>query len=283
MNKNFKIPKSITSRNDLINAYFRDIRNIPILTEEEEQELLLKAQDGDNEAVNKLIESNLRFVVSIAKQYQGRGLELIDLISEGNFGLIEAIKSFDQSRNVRFLSYAIWWIKQCIGNAIVKYGKTVKLPISQILKITKMNKIGKEIEQLEQRYPSLEELEQEMNMDKKKILKAQNFGSVSIPIDSKLRDDDNFMLLDIIPNDSAMPDKELMDESVKLFVKKLLTKLTKREAKVLTLNFGIDCDPLPVYEIGKLLKLTDERVRQIKNEALQKLQEEYKNLSKELL
>lgn len=282
MNK-FQINKSITNRDDLINAYFRDIRNIPLLSEEEEKDLLNKAQKGDDEAVDKLIKSNLRFVVTVAKHYQGRGLELIDLISEGNFGLIEAIKSFDQSRNVRFLSYAIWWIKQCIVNAIGKYGKTVKLPMSQIVKITKINKINQEIEQLEQRYPSLEELEAELNIDKKKIIKAQNFGSVSIPLNRKIKNDDDFILLDVLPDNSENPDDKLINDSKKQIVKKLLTKLTKREATVLKLIYGIDCDALPIYEIGKKLHLTDERIRQIKNETIKKLQENYKDILTKLL
>lgn len=272
MNNNFKGVATITPRNsDCLKKFFKDIRNIPLLTPQEERELIAKAQQGDQEAIDKLIVSNIRFCISLAKKYIGRGVLFEDLISEGIIGLYDAIKNFDLTNNVRFNTYSCWWISQAISSAIVKYSKTVKLPISQVLKLTKINKLERTMEQNQQRSPSLSELANVLNTDLKKIVKIQNFGSLSTSLDKKIKSDDDFILLDVLPNDSIPPDDNLMKESVKTLVDNLLNQLTPREATILKYTFGIDCDPLIICEIAKKVNLTDERVRQIKNQALDKL------------
>jgi RNA polymerase primary sigma factor len=253
--------------------YLQDIQKTPLLTQQEEIHLAEQISEGEEEALNKLVEANLRFVVSVAKEYQNRGLPLEDLINEGNIGLIKAAHKFDRTKGFRFISYAVWWIRQAIMEAIVNQSKMVRLPFNKVWEVFKVEKTYNKLRKDLGRDPSMEEVTKELGIsisDLSSIMK--NFGK-DLSLDEMISDDYDSTLLDFIPDDkSPLPDNSLMSESLKIEVSKVLDSLPRREGEILRLYYGISEErTLTLSEIGERLNLSRERVRQIKELALKKL------------
>ncbi|MEE9169190.1 MAG: RNA polymerase sigma factor RpoD/SigA [bacterium] len=253
--------------------YLQDIQKTPLLTQQEEIHLAEQISEGEEEALNKLVEANLRFVVSVAKEYQNRGLPLEDLINEGNIGLIKAAHKFDRTKGFRFISYAVWWIRQAIMEAIVNQSKMVRLPFNKVWEVFKVEKTYNKLRKDLGRDPSMEEVTKELGIsisDLSGIMK--NFGK-DLSLDEMISDDYDSTLLDFIPDDkSPLPDNSLMSESLKIEVSKVLDSLPRREGEILRLYYGISEErTLTLSEIGERLNLSRERVRQIKELALKKL------------
>ena len=283
--KSIQIKRSITNRNDTsLNNYLKDISKIPLLTLEEEISISEKAKNGDKRALDKLITSNLRFVVSCAKQYQGQGLTLGDLINEGNIGLIKAAQKFDPSKGFKFISYAVWWIRQSVLNALSEQSRTIRLPMNQIHSLNKINKTVQEFQSKYQRDPSNEEIELFSDIPENKINGIINSNNKIISIDTPFKDEEEGTLVDIIPNENASrTDQKLIEESNNKNIDKILNKLTLREHDVIMMYFGIKCKQLTLEEIGRKFGITNERVRQIKERALDNLRSKYLNSIKEIL
>ena len=277
--KQLKIMRSIADRSDTaLNSYLKDINKIPLLTREEEQKIAIKAHNGDLKAKEKLVTSNLRFVVSCAKQYQGQGIDLIDLISEGNAALWECVDKYDPTKGFKFISYAVWWIRQAIMHILNEYSRMVRLPRNQILQLHQLNKTAKKFEQQNDRLPSSEELASIVDIDESKIDKLYNSDSKVISYDIQLGEDGEGSLIDIIPNKNAdSADANLDLESLSSQITEILDLLTDREHDIIKMYFGINCQQLTLYEIANKFGLTHERARQIKNMALNKLQTQYIN------
>jgi RNA polymerase primary sigma factor len=273
--KSIQIKRSITDRNNIsLNDYLKDISKIKMLTPEQEKEVGKLAKEGDRKAIDKLTTSNLRFVISVAKQYQGQGLDLIDLIQAGNTGLIEAANRFDVDKGYRFISYAVWWIRQAIIQALSDNSRTIRLPISQIHIIAKINKAISEFEQLHNRRPSNEELEKIVDIPAHKIDKIMSSESKVVSIDTPFKDEEEGTLVDVIPNaNSPKADNIINEEYKKKEINMLLNTLSDREHDVIRMYFGIGCYPCTLDDIGEKFGVTYERARQIKESAL-------KNLSK---
>lgn len=277
--KQLKIMRSITDRSDTaLNSYLKDINKIPLLTREEEQKIAIKAHNGDLKAKEKLVTSNLRFVVSCAKQYQGQGIDLIDLISEGNAALWECVDKYDPTKGFKFISYAVWWIRQAIMHILNEHSRMVRLPRNQILQLHQLNKTAKKFEQQNDRLPFSEELSSIVNLDKSKIDKLYNSDAKVTSYDIQLGEDGEGSLIDIIPNKNAdSADANLDLESLSSQITEILELLTDREHDIIKMYFGINCQQLTLYEIANKFGLTHERARQIKNMALNKLQTQYIN------
>lgn len=277
--KQLKIMRSITDRSDTaLNSYLKDINKIPLLTREEEQKIAIKAYNGDLKAKEKLVTSNLRFVVSCAKQYQGQGIDLIDLISEGNAALWECVDKYDPTKGFKFISYAVWWIRQAIMHILNEHSRMVRLPRNQILQLHQLNKTAKKFEQQNDRLPSSEELSSIVNLDESKIDKLYNSDAKVTSYDIQLGEDGESSLIDIIPNKNAdNADANLDLESLSSQITEILELLTDREHDIVKMYFGINCQQLTLYEIANKFGLTHERARQIKNMALNKLQTQYIN------
>lgn len=277
--KQLKIMRSITDRSDTaLNSYLKDINKIPLLTREEEQKIAIKAYNGDLKAKEKLVTSNLRFVVSCAKQYQGQGIDLIDLISEGNAALWECVDKYDPNKGFKFISYAVWWIRQAIMHILNEHSRMVRLPRNQILQLHQLNKTAKKFEQQNDRLPSSEELSSIVNLDESKIDKLYNSDAKVTSYDIQLGEDGEGSLIDIIPNKNAdSADANLDLESLSSQINEILELLTDREHDIIKMYFGINCQQLTLYEIANKFGLTHERARQIKNMALSKLQTQYIN------
>ncbi len=269
-----RITKTITNRESIsIDKYLQEIGKYELLTPEEEIELARRAKQGDEKALNRLIQANLRFVVSVAKQYQNQGLPLGDLINEGNLGLIKAAKRFDETRGFKFISYAVWWIRQSILQALAEQSRIVRLPLNRV---GALNKIGKKLSQLEQEFerePSPNELAEELDMSVYEVTDTLKISGKHISMDAPFTQGEDNKLLDIMPNENdPMPDHGLMYESLKKDIEEALNTLDPREREVVKLYFGIGYDhPLTLEEIGEKFKLTRERVRQIKEKAIRKL------------
>lgn len=283
--KTLQIKQSITDRSDeALNLYLKDVSKIPLLTLEQEKELGAKIKLGDKKALDKLITSNLRFVISVAKQYQGQGLSLIDLISEGNCGLIEAAKRFDVDKGFKFISYAVWWIRQSIVLALSSDSRTIRLPASQVHLISKINKAISEFEQKYERKPSNAELENILNIPSEKISYIMSAASKMVSVDSPLKDEEESTLIDIIPNNnSPYTDFKLREESKETEIRLVLKKLSYREHDILRMFFGLGCDSMTLENIGIKFGIASERVRQIKDAALKKLRGEYFSYVKSIL
>lgn len=283
--KTLQIKQSITDRSDeALNLYLKDVNKIPLLTLEQEKELGAKIKLGDKKALDKLITSNLRFVISVAKQYQGQGLSLIDLISEGNCGLIEAAKRFDVDKGFKFISYAVWWIRQSIVLALSSDSRTIRLPASQVHLISKINKAISEFEQKYERKPSNAELENILNIPSEKISYIMSAASKMVSVDSPLKDEEESTLIDIIPNsNSPYTDFKLREESKETEICLVLKKLSYREHDILRMFFGLGCDSMTLENIGIKFGIASERVRQIKDAALKKLRGEYFSYVKSIL
>lgn len=283
--KSFKISQSITDRQDAsLGIYFKDVSKQSRINTDEEIELAEKIKQGDNKAIEKLILSNLRFVISVAKQYQNNGLSLVDLIQEGNLGLIEGVKRWDHTRGFKFISYAVWWIRQSIIRAITEQSRTVRVPNNQI---ANMNKINKAIEKLEQelnRSPSVEELEKEIEIPSDKITLTLSSINKSLSLDTPFKDEEVGCLLDIIPNENSFKtDDEIIENSVSKGIESVLLKLSNREGDIIRMSFGLGMIPMTFEEIAVRFGIGSERVRQIQNEALSKIKTKYSNELKELL
>ena len=239
---------------------------------EEEVELARRIKKGDKEAMEKLIRANLRFVVSVAKQYQNQGLSLPDLINEGNLGLIKAAEKFDETRGFKFISYAVWWIRQSIMQAINEQSRIVRLPLNQVSSLTKYRKAIQEFEQKHRRKPTQKELAEILETTEEKIKKTVSASGKAISMDAPFVEDEDNSLIDILPNeDSPKADEDLMKESLRVEIERALSTLTEREREIIKLSFGISTEPISLEEIGERYGLTRERVRQIREKALKKM------------
>lgn len=283
--RSFKISQSITDRQDAsLNSYFKDVSRQPMISQEEEIELTKKIKEGNEVAVKKLVEANLRFVISVAKQYQNKGLALVDLIQEGNLGLLEAARKFDETRGFRFISYAVWWIRQAIIKALSDQCRTIRVPANQIVCMNKINKAIEQFEQQHGRKPSTEELEELTNIDYDKICLAMSAMNRSVSLESPIKDEDASCLLDIIPNDGAVStDTEVSKNDLSNEIERILSKLSYRDRDILRMSFGIGMNPMTNEEIARRFGIGSERVRQIQHSAINYLRAKYINDLKELL
>jgi RNA polymerase primary sigma factor len=269
-----KITKQFTQRDSqALDKYFQDIGKVTLLTAEQEIELARKIKDGDADSLDKLTKANLRFVVSVAKQYQNQGLSLGDLINEGNLGLIKAARRFDETRGFKFISYAVWWIRQSIMQALAEQSRIVRLPLNRVGALNRIGKAYSNLEQEFEREPSPEELAIELEMDVDEVSEAITLSAKHVSMDAPFISNEENRLLDVLENpDEPSPDDTLMNESFKDEIQRALAKLSAREAEVIKLYFGLDADePLTLEEIGEKFNLTRERVRQIKEKAIRRL------------
>ena len=262
-----------TRANQSLDRYLQEIGEVPLLTPDEEIDLARSIKKEDQEALEKLTKANLRFVVSVAKQYQNQGLSLGDLINEGNLGLIKAAKRFDETRGFKFISYAVWWIRQSILQALAEQSRVVRLPLNRV---GALNKIGKAFSNLEQEYerePSASEIAEELEMTPYEVSDTLKISGKHLSLDAPFNQGDDNRLLDVIQDDhQPPPDDLLLDESLRIEVKRALKTLSDREAEVIKLYFGLDREhPLTLEEIGERFNLTRERVRQIKEKAIRRL------------
>lgn len=277
--RQLKISKSITNRESAaLDKYLQEIGHEELLSVEEEVVLAQRIKNGDREALEKLTKANLRFVVSVAKQYQNQGLSLSDLINEGNLGLIKAAEKFDEKRGFKFISYAVWWIRQSILQAIAEHSRIVRLPLNQVGSVNKINKMLNKFEQENERRPSINEIAEGVDLPEDKIEDAMKVQARHISVDAPFADGDNNSLLDVLPNeDAAMADKMLLLESLRDEIKRALQILNDRERKIIESFFGIDQPEMTLEEIGTKYGLTRERVRQIKEKAIRRLRNNTKS------
>mgnify|MGYP001678523653 FL=1 len=277
--RQLKITKSITNRESAsLDKYLQEIGHEEMISIEEEVELAQRIRKGDRKALERLTKANLRFVVSVAKQYQNQGLSLADLINEGNFGLIKAAEKFDETRGFKFISYAVWWIRQSILQAIAEQSRIIRLPLNQVSSVNKINKVLNKFEQENERRPSIDEIAQDTDIPEEKIIEAFKVNTHHISVDAPFHDDDESSLLDVIPND-AIPstDKSLVEESLRAEIGRVLDILEDREKKVIEAYFGINQREMTLEEIGSKYGLTRERVRQIKEKAIRRLRQQTNN------
>ncbi|MBQ0044937.1 MAG: RNA polymerase sigma factor RpoD/SigA [Bacteroidales bacterium] len=268
-----KITKSITNRSDALNSYLADIARYPMISADEEVELARRIRQGDERALQELVKANLRFVVSVAKQYQGSGLDLGDLITEGNMGLIKAAEKFDDTLGFKFISYAVWWIRQSILQGISEQSRVVKLPLNQIGNISKMKKASADFLQREMREPTAEELAELTGIMEDKVRESNRVAGGHISMDASfMGDDEDGNLYDVIPDTSIdATDATVMDESLATDLERALSILPQRDADIVRMNFGLGRPEMSLEEIADKLDLTRERVRQIKEKALKRL------------
>lgn len=266
-----KILKTITNRgNEIFSKYLNDISKEQMITPEEEVELAIKIKQGDQQALDKLVKANLRFVVSIAKQYQNSGVDIMDLISEGNAALITAAKKFDETKGFKFISYAVWWIRQAMNQAC-SINKIVKLPSNQVVILSKINNILLEYEQSEHRIPTNAELSQELDVPEITISNILRTASKHMSMDAPFKnEDDDGCLLDVLSSNDRT-DTPLIKESLNQDLNRAFSKLTRRQKDIIKMVFGIDCPEMTLEDIGDKFGLTRERVRQIKEQAIKKL------------
>lgn len=269
-----RITKQYTNReSQSLDKYLQEIGKVSLLTPDQEIGLAILIKKGDQAALEALTKANLRFVVSVAKQYQNQGLSLGDLINEGNLGLIKAAKRFDETRGFKFISYAVWWIRQSILQALAEQSRIVRLPLNRV---GALNKIGKAYSQLEQEYerdPSAQELAKELDMDENEVADTLKISGRHVSMDAPFAQGEDNRLLDVLQNDQQPnPDSTLMVESLKTEIERALSTLTEREAEVIRLYFGLNNEhSLTLEEIGERFNLTRERVRQIKEKAIRRL------------
>ena len=277
--RQLKITKSITNReSQSLDKYLQEIGHEELISIDEEVELAQKIRNGDKKALEKLTKANLRFVVSVAKQYQNQGLSLPDLINEGNLGLIKAAKKFDETRGFKFISYAVWWIRQSILQALAEQSRLVRLPLNQVGSVNKVSRAFNKFEQENERRPSIEEIAAEIDLPQDKIAEAIKVGNRQISVDAPFSDSDDNSLLDILPNTSIPnADKGLDIESLKEEVNRALSTLNERERDILKDFFGLNGTELTLEEIGHKYGLTRERVRQIKEKAIRRLRNSTQN------
>ena len=271
--RQLKITQSITNRESTaLEKYLQDISHEGLVSVEEEIELARKIKKGDVKALEKLTKANLRFVVSVAKQYQNQGLSLPDLINEGNLGLIKAAKKYDETRGFKFISYAVWWIRQSIMQAISEQSRIVRVPINQMGVIHKMRKVVQQFEQEYQRLPSIDEIAEQIDLPKEKIVEIMSMITKKISMDAPISTYDDGNLLDVLPNkNSPSADEDLLEEGLKKEIERLLVSLSEREQIILRGYFGINQREMSLEEIGEQTGLTRERVRQLKEKAIKRL------------
>ena len=274
-----KITKSITNRESAsLDKYLQEIGKEDLITVEEEVELAQRIKKGDQEALEKLTKANLRFVVSVAKQYQNQGLSLPDLINEGNLGLIKAAEKFDETRGFKFISYAVWWIRQSILQALAEQSRIVRLPLNQVGSLNKINKAFARFEQENERTPSPEELANVLDLPKEKVSDTLRVSGRHVSVDAPFSDGEDNNLLDVLVNtDSPNADRGLINESLSTEVERALATLTDRERDIIRYFFGIGCPEMTLEEIGEKFGLTRERVRQIKEKAIRRLRHSSRN------
>ena len=277
--RQLKITQSITNRESAsLDKYLQEIGREEMISIEEEVELAQRIKKGDRDALEKLTRANLRFVVSVAKQYQNHGLSLPDLINEGNVGLIKAAEKFDETRGFKFISYAVWWIRQSILQAIAEQSRIVRLPLNQVGSVNKINKILNQFEQENERRPSIYEIAESVDLPQEKIEDALKVNTKHISVDAPFVDGEEQSLLDILPNaDSPMADTELVMESLRNEINRALLTLSERERRIIEAFFGINQPEMTLEEIGEKYGLTRERVRQIKEKAIRRLRHNTKN------
>ncbi|AGC78314.1 MULTISPECIES: RNA polymerase sigma factor RpoD/SigA [Nonlabens] len=274
--RQLKITKQVTNRESKsLDKYLQDISKIDLITAEEEVELAQRIKKGDQRALEKLTTANLRFVVSVAKQYQNQGLKLPDLINEGNAGLVKAAKRFDETRGFKFISYAVWWIRQSILQALAEQSRIVRLPLNKIGSINKINKAFSHLEQLHERPPSPEELAKELDMTVSDVKQSLKNAGRHVSMDAPLKEGETSNLYDVVRSgESPNPDRELLHESLTLEITRALETLSQKEADVISLYFGIgNQQPMSLEEIGETFDLTRERVRQIKEKGIKRLRQ----------
>ena len=271
--RQLKITKSITNRESAsLDKYLQEIGREDLISVEEEVELAQKIKQGDQAALEKLTRANLRFVVSVAKQYQNQGLSLPDLINEGNLGLIKAAEKFDETRGFKFISYAVWWIRQSILQALAEQRRIVRLPLNQVGSLNKINKALGRFEQENERQPSTDELAEMIDIPRDKIADTLRVSGRHVSVDAPFVEGEDNSLLDVLPNDdSPSADRGLTNESLSTEIERSLQILTTREREIIKSFFGIGCQEMTLEEIGERLDLTRERVRQIKEKAIRKL------------
>lgn len=271
--RQLKITKSITNRESAsLDKYLQEIGKEELISVEEEVELAQRIKKGDREALEKLTKANLRFVVSVAKQYQNQGLSLPDLINEGNLGLIKAAEKFDETRGFKFISYAVWWIRQSILQALAEQSRIVRLPLNQVGSLNKINKAFTRFEQEYERAPSPDELAEVLDLPKEKVMDTLKVAGRHVSVDAPFVEGEDNSLLDVLTNvDSVVADKMLIDESLSKEIERALATLTERERDIIRYFFGIACQEMTLEEIGEKFGLTRERVRQIKEKAIRRL------------
>ena len=271
--RQLKITKSITNRESAsLDKYLQEIGREELVSPEEEVELAQRIRKGDEEALEKLTRANLRFVVSVAKQYQNQGLSLPDLINEGNLGLIKAAEKFDETRGFKFISYAVWWIRQSILQALAEQSRIVRLPLNQVGTLNKINKAFSRFEQENERVPSADELAGVLDIAKEKISDTMRVSGRHVSVDAPFVEGEDNNLLDVlVNNDSPIADRSLINESLAKEIDRSLATLTERERDIVRLFFGIGTQEMTLEEIGEKFGLTRERVRQIKEKAIRRL------------
>ncbi|HHT61110.1 MAG: RNA polymerase sigma factor RpoD/SigA [Paludibacteraceae bacterium] len=277
--RQLKITKSITNRESAsLDKYLQEIGREELISVEEEVELAQRIRKGDRAALEKLTRANLRFVVSVAKQYQNQGLSLPDLINEGNLGLIKAAEKFDETRGFKFISYAVWWIRQSILQALAEQSRIVRLPLNQVGSLNKINKAFSRFEQENERRPSPEELAEELDIPIDKITDTIKISGRHISVDAPFVEDEDNSLLDVLVNeDSPVADRSLINESLLTEINRALEILSEREREIIKMFFGIGYVEMTLEEIGDKFGLTRERVRQIKEKAIRRLRQNSKN------
>jgi RNA polymerase primary sigma factor len=280
--RQLKIARQITNRDSgSLDLYLQEISKLSMISPEEEVNLARQIRAGDHKALEELIRANLRFVVSVAKQYQNQGLTLSDLINEGNLGLIKAAERFDETRGFKFISYAVWWIRQSVLQSIAEHSRIIRLPLNKIGSILKINSAFIKLEQNYQREPMPEEIADILQLQTEIVEEAMQSSSFHISTDAPLyeRDSEEYTLYDtLINNDEPSPDMSLINSSLRIEIERALETLDEREADILRYNFGLNGQSsLSIDEIGSVMNLTPERVRQLKVKALKKLRNKYKN------
>lgn len=271
--RQLKINKSITNRSSAaLDKYLVEIGREELISTDEEVELAQRIHKGDQEALERLTRANLRFVVSVAKQYQNQGLALNDLIDEGNLGLIKAAQKFDETRGFKFISYAVWWIRQSILQALAEQSRIVRLPLNQVGSLNKINKALSKFEQQHERMPSTDELSEMIDVPKDKIADTLRVSGRHVSVDAPFVEGEDNSLLDVlVNNDSPNADRGLVNESLNKEIERALSTLAPREREIIKSFFGIGCQEMTLEEIGERFGLTRERVRQIKEKAIRKL------------
>ncbi len=271
--RQLKITKSITNRESAsLDKYLQEIGKEELISVEEEVELAQQIRKGSKDALEKLTKANLRFVVSVSKQYQNQGLSLPDLINEGNLGLIKAAKKFDETRGFKFISYAVWWIRQSILQALAEQSRIVRLPLNQVGSLNRINKILSKFEQENERSPSTDEIADKLEVPKEKITDTLRVAGRHVSVDAPFVEGEDNTLLDVLPNTSSpRTDNSLMQESLSNEIERALATLTDRERDIVRYFFGISTKEMTLEEIGNKFDLTRERVRQIKEKAIRRL------------
>ena len=277
--RQLKITKSITNReSEALEKYLSEIGKEELVSAEEEVELAQRIRKGDKKALERLTKANLRFVVSVAKQYQNQGLSLPDLINEGNVGLIKAAEKYDETRGFKFISYAVWWIRQSILQAIAEQSRIVRLPLNQLGSMSKINRMLTKFEQENERRPSADEISEAIDIPEDKVDEAINVSGRQVSVDAPFVDGEDNSLLDVLVNsDAPMADSQLVMESLQSEIKDALKMLTLRERNIVTAFYGIGQPEMTLEEIGTKFGLTRERVRQIKEKAIRRLRANTKN------